>query len=83
MRSRYHATKPSVALWMLVAIGDLALLVAGVGMVALVGVVTVAVATVGAWLLLRRGMPNRTAVPARVAVSTTGRARGGSAGQLR
>ncbi|GIG85732.1 hypothetical protein [Plantactinospora endophytica] len=86
MRSRHHATKPSIALWMLVAIGDLALLVASVGMVALIAlasVVTVAVATVGGWLLLRRGVPNRTALPARVAMPATGRARAGSAGQLR
>jgi predicted lysophospholipase L1 biosynthesis ABC-type transport system permease subunit len=86
MRSRHHATKPSIALWMLVAIGDLALLVASVGMVAMIAlasVVAVAVATVGGWLLLRRGMPNRTAVPARVGIPTTGRTRAGSAGQLR
>ncbi|GAB3969372.1 hypothetical protein V1634_20975 [Plantactinospora veratri] len=86
MRSRHHATKPSIALWMLVAIGDLALLVASVGMVALIAlasVVTVAVATVGAWLLLRRGVQNRTPVPARVAMPTTGRAQAGSAAQFR
>ncbi|MGI5145613.1 hypothetical protein ACQEVC_04315 [Plantactinospora sp. CA-294935] len=87
MRSRHHATKPSIALWMLVAIGDLALLVASVGMVAMIAlasVVAVAVGTVGGWLLLRRGVPNRTAaLPARVAVPATGRARAGSAGQLR
>ncbi|MDW5326347.1 hypothetical protein [Plantactinospora sp. KLBMP9567] len=79
---------------MLVAIGDLALLVASVGMlavIALASVVTVAVATTGGWLLLRRGMlllrrdmPNRTAaLPAGVAVAATGRTRAGSAGQFR
>ncbi|MEO3922833.1 hypothetical protein ABGB07_02975 [Micromonosporaceae bacterium B7E4] len=86
MRSRHHATKPSIALWMLVAIGDLALLVASVGMVAMIAlasVVAVAVGTVCGWLLLRRGVPNRTAVPARVAMPTTGRTRAGSAGRLR
>ncbi|MFY1689899.1 hypothetical protein [Plantactinospora sp. WMMB782] len=86
MRSRHHAKKPSIALWMLVAIGDLALLVASAGMVvliALASVVTVAVATVGAWFLLRRGVLNRAVVPARVAVPATARARAGSVGQLR
>ncbi|AVT33819.1 MULTISPECIES: hypothetical protein [unclassified Plantactinospora] len=86
MRSRHHATKPSIALWMLVAIGDLAILVASVGMVALIAlasVVTVAVATVGAWFLLRRGVQNQTAVPAQVAMPTTGPAQAGSAAQLR
>lgn len=86
MRSRHHATKPSIALWMLVAIGDLALLVASIGMVALIvlaSVVTVAVGTVCAWLLLRRGVPGRAAMPARVAVPAAGRARAGSAPRLR
>lgn len=68
MRSRCRGTKPSVALWMLVAIGDLAILVASLGVVALialVGVVTVAVGAVGGWLVLRRGEPSRNLVPAR------------------
>ncbi|MEO3743839.1 hypothetical protein [Plantactinospora sp. B5E13] len=68
MRSRCRANKPSIALWMLVAIGDLVLLVASVGVVALialVGVVSVAAGAVGGWLVLRRGGPSRNLVPAR------------------
>jgi len=71
---------------MVVAVGDLALLVASVGMVALIAlasVVTVAVATVGGWLLLRRGVPNRQMVPARMAVPMATRSRTGTASQLR
>ncbi|MBE1487004.1 hypothetical protein [Plantactinospora soyae] len=86
MRFRHRATKPSIALWMVVAIGDLALLVASVGMVALVAlasVVIVAVATVGGWLLLRRGMQDRNMVPARMAVPVTARPRTGAARQYR
>jgi hypothetical protein len=86
MRSRHHATKPSIALWMVVAIGDLALLVASVGMVALVAlasVVIVAVGTVGGWLLLRRGMADRNMAPARMAVPVTSRPRTGAARQYR
>jgi predicted lysophospholipase L1 biosynthesis ABC-type transport system permease subunit len=86
MRSRHHATKPSIALWMVVAIGDLALLVASLGMVAVVAlasVVTVAVGTVGGWLLLRRGMPNRTMMPARVAVPVAARSKLSTPRQLR
>ena len=86
MRSRHHATKPSIALWMVVAIGDLALLVASAGMVALVAlasVLTVAVATVGGWLLLRRGMPNRNIVPARMTVPVAARSRAGTGRQRR
>ncbi|MFY1675229.1 hypothetical protein ACN27G_35700 [Plantactinospora sp. WMMB334] len=71
---------------MLVAVGDLALLVASIGMVALIvlaSVVTVAVGTIGAWLLLRRGVPGRAAIPARVAVPAAGRARAGSTPRFR
>lgn len=86
MRSRHHATKPRVALWMLIAVGDLALLVASIGMVALIAlasVVTVAVGTLGGWLLLRRGMPNRSVVPARMTVPATTRTRAGTVGRQR
>lgn len=58
MHSRHHGTKPSIALWMLVGIGDLALLVASVGAVALIvlaSIVTVAVGALAGWLRLRRG----------------------------
>jgi hypothetical protein len=61
MSFRQRTTKPSVALWMLVAVGDIALILASFGMVALIalaGVVTTAVGVVGAWRL-------RPSVPAR------------------
>lgn len=73
MSNRLNSTKPSVALWMLIAVGDVALIIASAGMVALIAlasVVTVAVATVGTWLMLRRSVPARNAAPARVAVPT-------------
>jgi hypothetical protein len=54
-----------------------------VALVALASVVTVAVGTVGGWLLLRRGMPNRTMVPARGAVPVAARSKLGVARQLR
>jgi hypothetical protein len=54
MSFRQRTTKPSVALWMLVAVGDIALILASFGMVALIAlasVVTMAVGVVGAWRL--------------------------------
>jgi arginine exporter protein ArgO len=79
MSFRQRAAKPSVALWMLVAIGDVALILAGVGMTALTAlasVVTVTVAAAGAWLLMRRsGVPARDTASAPVAVPVTSRRR--------
>lgn len=78
MGYRQRTVKPSVALWMLVAIGDLALILVGFGAIALVmlaSVATVAVATVGAWLLVRRATPQREPVPARVTVPLAARRR--------
>ena len=77
MSYRRNAAKPSVALWMLVALGDLMLFLASGGLLALitlVSVVTVAVAAAGVWLV-RRGASGRDAVPARVAVPVTHRRR--------
>ncbi|MEV4758007.1 hypothetical protein AB0J86_23225 [Micromonospora sp. NPDC049559] len=72
MSYRRRAAKPSVALWMLVAIGDAALFVAHLGMVALVAlasVVTVAVAAAGTLLALRRGVSERQTAPARASLA--------------
>ncbi|MBO4206501.1 hypothetical protein [Micromonospora echinofusca] len=71
MSYRRKAGKPRLALWMLVALGDVALLLASGGllaMIALVGIVTVAVAAAGGWLLRRRNAPVRggATVPVRV-----------------
>lgn len=78
MSYRRKVAKPRLALWMLVALGDLALLFASGGllaMIALVGVVTVAVAAAGVWLLRRRSAPTRARVTAPVAVPARGRQR--------
>jgi hypothetical protein len=75
MSFRRRAAKPSLALWMLVAIGDVALIAAGAGLTALIAlasVVTVAVAAVGTWLLARQSVPGRGRVstPAGVPVAS-------------
>ncbi|MEU4569714.1 hypothetical protein [Micromonospora sp. NPDC023956] len=58
MGYRQKTTKSSVALWMLVALGDAVLLLASVGvsaLVALISVAAIAAAVVGGRMLLRRG----------------------------
>jgi hypothetical protein len=64
---RQQATKPTTALWMLVAAADVVLVLASAGiaaLVALVSVVAVAVAGIGTWRHLRRG-PAPAALAAR------------------
>ena len=58
---RRHGSRPTIALWMLVAIADVALVVAAAG--ALVVTLTVAAAMVmaGVFLLQRRAIPRRRA----------------------
>ena len=55
---RRHGSKPTIALWMLVALADIAILVAAVGLVtfalAAAGAMIVAGACAGAWHLQRR-----------------------------
>ncbi|GAB3816088.1 hypothetical protein [Micromonospora zhanjiangensis] len=76
MSFRRRTTKPSVALWMLVAVGDVLLILAGMGtLIALVSVVTIAVAATGAWLLMRRGVPARNAVSSPTGVPVVARVR--------
>ena len=78
MGYRNRAAKPSVALWMLVAAADVALILAGAGMLAVLAVasvVTVAVAAVGAWMLLPRATPERQPVPVRATVPMAARRR--------
>jgi hypothetical protein len=61
--------KPSVALWMLVAVGDLLLILSNVGTLALVALVSVvAVGTAAGYLLMRRSAAANDAVPAAVPV---------------
>ena len=57
MSYRRRDTRPRLALWMLVALGDIVLLLVSAGLsalVALLGVVAVTVAGVAAWRLSRR-----------------------------
>ncbi|SCG42551.1 hypothetical protein [Micromonospora inositola] len=57
MSYRRKDTRPRLALWMLVALGDIVLLLVSAGisaLVALLGVVAVTVAGVAAWRLTRR-----------------------------
>jgi hypothetical protein len=71
MSYRRHGSKTTIALWMLVAVGDVALILASAGvvaLVALVGVVALAVGMAGAWLLLRRGVTGEERVAAPVPV---------------
>jgi hypothetical protein len=78
MSYRRNAARPRVALWMLVALGDIVLLLASVGisaLVALVSVVTVTAAAVGARLLVRRGASVRDGISAPVAVPVATRRR--------
>ncbi|MEV5765356.1 hypothetical protein AB0L34_12410 [Micromonospora sp. NPDC052213] len=58
MGYRRKDTRPRVALWMLVALGDVVLLLVGAGLsalFALLSVVTVTLAAVVAWRITRRG----------------------------
>ncbi|TDC29202.1 hypothetical protein E1211_26430 [Micromonospora sp. 15K316] len=79
MGYRRRDARPRVALWMLVAFGDAVLLLVGLGipaLVALVSVVAVTVAGVGAWLVARRGVQvQEDALPARVGVPVRHRRR--------
>ncbi|MET8146955.1 hypothetical protein ACIBSW_04045 [Actinoplanes sp. NPDC049668] len=65
MMIRRHGTRPTIALWMLVAIADIALLVAAVGslvvLLAVVAAVLLGAGVVGAWMLQRRTAPRRAA----------------------
>ena len=59
MNRRRHAAKPKLALWMLVAVADVALLAAAVGpLIVLVCLVTVAGAVAGLRMLPRRSETN-------------------------
>ena len=66
MNRRRHGTKPTLALWMLVAVADVALLAAAVGplivLLCLVGVVTVAGSVLGMRMLSRRTDTNTEVV---------------------
>jgi hypothetical protein len=74
MFNRRRIAKPSVALWMLVALADVALLVASVGLLTVLlvvsGVAAVAVTTVAAYRMTGQAIAGgeRAAVPVAVPV---------------
>jgi hypothetical protein len=55
MSYRRHLAKPSVALWMLVALGDALLILTSLGVLALIVLAGVVALSGAGWLLLRRG----------------------------
>jgi hypothetical protein len=63
MMIRRHGTRPTIALWMLVAIADIALLIAAVGslavLLAVAATVLLGAGVAGAWMLQRRTAPRR------------------------
>ena len=68
MNCRRHASKPTLALWMLVAVADVALVVAAVGLMTVLLVVAssvaVAACAAGVWMLVRRDASVSEAAPA-------------------
>jgi hypothetical protein len=66
MNRRRHGTKPTLALWMLVAMADVALVAAAVGplimVLCLAGLATVAGSVLGVRMLSRRTEPNTEVV---------------------
>jgi hypothetical protein len=66
MMIRRHGSRPTIALWMLVAIADVALVVAAAGTLALLLAVAAALIVVGAFagvrMLQRRAVPQRETV---------------------
>lgn len=63
MSYRRHMAKPSAVLWMLVALGDVLLILTSAGPLALIALAG-AVSLVGAaWLLVRRGTAGGQTVP--------------------
>ncbi|MGC4878119.1 hypothetical protein ACLQ26_17905 [Micromonospora sp. DT43] len=77
MSYRYRSARPRLALWMLVALGDVALLLISVGLpvlVALLGVVAITVGAVGVRRLSRRDALVREDVPVMVPAMSRRRA---------
>jgi hypothetical protein len=73
MNHRRHGTLPALALWVLVVVGNMAIIVANAGMavvIATLGVVFAGLAALGA-VILRRGH----AAPARMPVAVPARRR--------
>jgi hypothetical protein len=71
MSNRRHTTKPSVVLWILVALGDLLLILSSVGILALIALASVvAVGTAAGLLLIRSSAAANEAVSAAVPVAS-------------
>ena len=68
MHCRRHGSKPTLALWMVVAAADLAIVIGSIGLLATVVIVAAitAVAAVGvvSWLFARRGHPDPDTIAA-------------------
>ncbi|MEU4162211.1 hypothetical protein [Actinoplanes sp. NPDC026670] len=63
MNCRRHGSKPTIALWMLVAAADVAIIVASTGLLALMLVLTVLAVTVTAGVYASRSLGNREPEP--------------------
>jgi hypothetical protein len=75
MSYRRHLAKPSAALWILVALGDMLLILSSAGMLALIALASVVALAGAAWLLVRRGAAADQPVPAAVRVASRTRQR--------
>ena len=79
MNCRRHGSKPTIALWMLIAVADVALLAAAAGPVILLLIAVATVTVAGAYLamrLLARNTDAESEVAVQpVRVTTTGRTR--------
>ncbi|MFC4067475.1 hypothetical protein [Actinoplanes subglobosus] len=63
MSCRRHGSKPTIALWMLVAAADVAIIVASTGLLALMLVLTVLAVTATAGVYAARSLANREPEP--------------------
>jgi hypothetical protein len=68
MNCRRHGSKPTIALWMLVAAADVAILVASTGLLALMLVLAVLTVTVVAGVHVSRSLGRREPEPVKAAV---------------
>ncbi|MEV4277385.1 hypothetical protein [Actinoplanes xinjiangensis] len=68
MNCRRQGSKPKIALWMLVAAADVAIIVASTGLLALTLVLTVLAVTVTVGVYAARSLTNREPEPAKAVV---------------
>ncbi len=72
MNCRRHGRKPTVALWMLVAVVDVALIVASAGLFTLLLILAAVAVIAGAGVLAARTLGNAEPEPARVVARRRG-----------